>query len=136
MSFSELEWDFHYLCLFAYSGIQHILCCVFTLFVFVLCTQCILQFPKTFDKVSNNLLIHKLKHYGIRGKVNNWIESFLSGRSHCWGWKIYLPPCRFWSAPGLGPWTKSVLILHKWHSHWTRLHNKTLCRWHNCIPGY
>ena len=26
----------HYLCLFAHSGIQHILCCVFVLFVFVL----------------------------------------------------------------------------------------------------
>ena len=29
-----------YLCLFAYSGVQHILCCVFVLFVFVLCTIC------------------------------------------------------------------------------------------------
>ena len=26
-----------YLCLFAYSGVQHILCCVFGLFVLVLC---------------------------------------------------------------------------------------------------
>ena len=26
-----------YLCLFAHSGVQHILCCVFALFVFVLC---------------------------------------------------------------------------------------------------
>jgi hypothetical protein len=25
-------------CLFGYSGVQHILCCVFDLFVFVLCT--------------------------------------------------------------------------------------------------
>jgi len=30
----------HYLCLFAHSGVQHILCCVFILFVFVLCTLC------------------------------------------------------------------------------------------------
>ena len=29
-----------YLCLFAYSGVQHILCCVFALFLFVLCTLC------------------------------------------------------------------------------------------------
>ena len=28
----------HYLCLFAYSGVQYILCCVLVLFVFVLCT--------------------------------------------------------------------------------------------------
>ena len=27
-----------YLCLFAYSGIQYILCCVFVLFFYVLCT--------------------------------------------------------------------------------------------------
>jgi hypothetical protein len=26
-----------YLCLFAHSGVQHILCCVFAFFVFVLC---------------------------------------------------------------------------------------------------
>jgi len=29
-----------YLCLFAYSDVQHILCCVFALFFFVLCTLC------------------------------------------------------------------------------------------------
>jgi len=29
-----------YLCLLAYSGVQHILCCVFALFFFVLCTLC------------------------------------------------------------------------------------------------
>ena len=39
----------------------------------------IMDFSKAFNKVSHSLLIHKLKHYGIRGKVNNWIESFLSG---------------------------------------------------------
>ena len=37
-----------YLCLFTHSGVQHILCCVFVLLVFVLCTVCchvILDFP-------------------------------------------------------------------------------------------
>jgi hypothetical protein len=29
-----------YLCLFAHSDVQHILCCVFALFFFVLCTLC------------------------------------------------------------------------------------------------
>jgi len=28
-----------YLCLFAHSGVQHILCCIFVLVFFVLCTQ-------------------------------------------------------------------------------------------------
>jgi hypothetical protein len=30
----------HYLCLFAYSDVQHILYCVFVFLVFVLCTLC------------------------------------------------------------------------------------------------
>ena len=29
-----------YLCLLPYSGVQQILCCVFVLFVFILCTLC------------------------------------------------------------------------------------------------
>ena len=41
----------------------------------------IMEFSKALDKVSHNFLTHKLNHYGIRGKVNNWIESFLSGRT-------------------------------------------------------
>ena len=39
MSFFRLD-----LCLFSYSGVQHILCCVFAVFFFVLCTLC-RQFP-------------------------------------------------------------------------------------------
>jgi hypothetical protein len=35
-----LESYLQFLCLFAYSGVQYILCCVFALFVFVLCTLC------------------------------------------------------------------------------------------------
>ena len=41
----------------------------------------IMDFSKAFDKVSNSLLVHKLHHYGIRGRVNRWIESFLLDRS-------------------------------------------------------
>ena len=41
----------------------------------------IMDFSKAFDKVSHSLLVHKLHHYGIRGRVNRWIESFLLDRS-------------------------------------------------------
>jgi hypothetical protein len=41
----------------------------------------IMDFPKAFDKVSHYLLMHKQEHYGIRGMINNWMESFLSGRT-------------------------------------------------------
>ena len=36
----ELMSYLRYLCLFVHSGVQHILCCVFVLFVFGLCTPC------------------------------------------------------------------------------------------------
>ena len=39
-----------------------------------------MDFSKAFDKVSHSLLIHKLHRYGIDGKTNRWIQSFLSGR--------------------------------------------------------
>ncbi|KAK3106955.1 hypothetical protein FSP39_003887 [Pinctada imbricata] len=41
----------------------------------------IIDFSKAFDKVSHSLLLHKLDHYGIRGKTNDWIRSFLSERT-------------------------------------------------------
>ena len=41
----------------------------------------IMDFSKAFDKVSHSLLLHKLDHYGIRGKTNRWIQAFLTGRS-------------------------------------------------------
>ena len=41
----------------------------------------IMDFSKAFDKVSHNLLTLKLKNYGIQGKTNKWIHSFLSNRT-------------------------------------------------------
>ena len=44
-------------------------------------TDClIMDFSKAFDKVSHSMLIHKLHHYGITGKTNQWIKNFLSNR--------------------------------------------------------
>ena len=40
-----------------------------------------MDFSKAFDKVSHSLLIHKLNHYGITGKTNEWIKNFLSDRT-------------------------------------------------------
>jgi hypothetical protein len=37
----------------------------------------VLDFVKAFDKVSHPRLLHKLRHYGIKGKNNQWITAFL-----------------------------------------------------------
>ena len=41
----------------------------------------ILDFSKVFDKVSHPRLLYKLRYYGIRRNVSNWLESFLNGRT-------------------------------------------------------
>ena len=39
-----------------------------------------LDYSKAFDKVDHRILLAKLKHYGITGKLFTWIECFLSNR--------------------------------------------------------
>ena len=39
-----------------------------------------LDFAKAFDKVDQGVLLHKLRSYGIGGKVGTWIHNFLSER--------------------------------------------------------
>merc|ERR1712236_171133 len=39
-----------------------------------------LNFAKAFDKVDHNILLEKVKKYGIGGKIGRWIMEFLRGR--------------------------------------------------------
>ena len=41
----------------------------------------IMDFSKAFDKVDLDLLCHKLRRYGISGRVNKWITYFLKDSS-------------------------------------------------------
>ena len=40
-----------------------------------------LDLKKAFDTVNHNILLSKLHHHGIRGKVNDWFKSFLVKRN-------------------------------------------------------
>ena len=43
----------------------------------------VMDFSKAFDKVSHRHLLLKLDHYGVAGKTNAWIKSFLDNREQC-----------------------------------------------------
>ena len=42
----------------------------------------IIYFSKAFDTVPHQKLLHKLKNYGIDGRLNKWIENVLTKRKH------------------------------------------------------
>ena len=47
-------------------------------------TDCIyVDYAKAFDKVDHELLLYKLKCYGITGKLLTWIKQFLQDRTQC-----------------------------------------------------
>ena len=41
----------------------------------------VLDFAKAFDKVNHKGLLKKVRHYGIRNNIFNWLEAFLTNRT-------------------------------------------------------
>ena len=40
----------------------------------------LIDFSNAFDMVEHDILLNKLQHYGIRGKANDWLRSYLGNR--------------------------------------------------------
>ena len=66
----------------------------------------ILDFSKAFDTVP-----HKLNNYGIDGKINKWIENFLTQRQQrvIVEGVFIIMLSRIWSTPKNRPWTSSCI---------------------------
>ena len=78
----------------------------------------IMDSSNTFDKVSHNLLTHKLNYYGVQGKTNTWIHNFLSNRTQHVLLKGEAPYYIhvMSGVPRLCPVTEYVPILHQRYS--------------------
>ena len=83
----------------------------------------ILDFSKTFDKVSHKKFLHKLDHYGVRGPLHTWLTTFLTQRSMRLFWKASPLTRSLWSLGFLraqsSVWSsfsvKSTTSLPVWH---------------------
>lgn len=65
-----------------------------------------LDFAKAFDSVPHARLLLKAHHYGIRGKLNEWLHDFLSD---CWQRVVVNRSCSDWSNVSSGVPQDSVL---------------------------
>lgn len=80
----------------------------------------LLDMSKAFDSISIDVLIGKLKYYGLSNNLLDWMESYLKGRRQivCLNssvGKIYSEPKKksyLWSTPRLSPRASSVQHFH------------------------
>jgi len=59
-----------------------------------------IDFSKAFDNVRHSTLLNKMADLDIPDDVYNWLVSYISGHSHCWG--VVRSPRNFdWDYPGV-----------------------------------
>ena len=74
------------------------------------------DFQKAFDTVDHNILIQKLRHYGIRGTANDWFASYLNNRKQYVsinGFNSDLLTYQLWRASRLNFRSLTVFNIHK-----------------------
>ena len=67
-----------------------------------------IDLKKAFDTVNHSILLDKLRHYGIRGVINYWFSSYLTGRMQTTEVNSYISdkvvnPCGVPQGSVLGP---------------------------------
>ena len=76
----------------------------------------IMDFLKASDKVCHSLHVHKIRHYGIKGKVNQW-QLLIGTKStgHPERWEVAIHKCWIRSPTGQCPRFGSIPKMSTWH---------------------
>ncbi len=98
----------------------------------------IMYFSKAFDKVGHARLVRKLHHYGIWGKTNKWIESFLANRKQTGvlEGEVERFNCHLWCTSRVCSRALPLPLLHKRHPQQHNIKSQTVCRRHCNVPHH